>query len=158
MVSEVALNGQDPTLISFRAVQLFHSRSIQLLVAQSFSKNAGLYGERLGALHIPCASAEEAQNVTQQLKVINRREISSASRFGADVVSTTIYEMNATALIDTQMAMIFDDPGLMRVWQADLKGMCRRVTDMRQGLVDLLAKFGTPGDWSHIVQQRGMFA
>ena len=80
---------------SCRAVRFFHSRSIQLLVAQSFSKNAGLYGERLGALHIPCASVEEAQNVTQQLKVINRREISSASRFGADVVSD-LHHMGST--------------------------------------------------------------
>ena len=56
------------------------------------------------------------------------------------------------------MATIFDDRRLMQVWQADLKQMCARVSDMRRGLVDLLIKFGTPGDWSHIVQQRGMFA
>ena len=60
--------------------------------------------------------------------------------------------------MNTQMATIFDDQGLMQAWQADLKEMCRRVSEMRQGLVDLLTRFGTPGDWSHIIQQRGMFA
>lgn len=60
---------------------------IPLLVAQSFSKNAGLYGERLGVLHIMCANSESSSKVVQQLKYINRREISSACRYGAEVVS-----------------------------------------------------------------------
>ena len=57
------------------------------LVCQSFSKNAGLYGERLGVLHINCGSAETVEKVTNQLKVMTRREMSSVAKYGADLVS-----------------------------------------------------------------------
>ena len=34
------------------AIRLFADRGFSLLVAQSYAKNMGLYGERVGALHI----------------------------------------------------------------------------------------------------------
>jgi aspartate aminotransferase len=61
-----------------------------MLVAQSFSKNAGLYGERLGALHIRCTDAVTATRIVQQLKYIARREISSPGRYPAEIVSKTL--------------------------------------------------------------------
>jgi len=36
--------------------------------------------------------------------------------------------------------------------------MANRIASMRQALVDNLKKAGSPHDWSHITQQRGMFA
>ena len=34
------------------SIRLFADRGFSMLVAQSFAKNMGLYGERVGALHL----------------------------------------------------------------------------------------------------------
>ena len=41
---------------------------VRPLVCQSFAKNMGLYGERVGCFSIVCADAEEAERVTSQVK------------------------------------------------------------------------------------------
>ncbi|KAK8845535.1 hypothetical protein IAR55_006250 [Kwoniella newhampshirensis] len=124
-----------------RAIELFASRGISMCIAQSLSKNAGMYGERLGALHVLCGSAKSTQLVKQQLKVLTRREISCAPKYGADLVS-----------------VVCSDHDLRDMWEKDLRHISFRITSMRQALVDRLNKLGTPGDWSHIIRQQGMFA
>eukprot|EP01094_Clydonella_sp_ATCC50884_P022767 TRINITY_DN529_c1_g1_i11.p1 TRINITY_DN529_c1_g1~~TRINITY_DN529_c1_g1_i11.p1 ORF type:complete len:286 (-),score=58.97 TRINITY_DN529_c1_g1_i11:100-957(-) len=42
------------------AIRLFARRMPELFVCQSFSKNLGLYGERLGCMHVMCADQETA--------------------------------------------------------------------------------------------------
>ena len=44
------------------------SLGVRPLVCQSFAKNMGLYGERVGCFSIVCADAEEAERVTSQVK------------------------------------------------------------------------------------------
>ena len=53
---------------------------------QSFAKNAGLYGERVGALHIVAPTTETAAHVKSQLSVLTRSEISNPPAYGARVV------------------------------------------------------------------------
>ncbi|WRT63129.1 uncharacterized protein IL334_000032 [Kwoniella shivajii] len=124
-----------------QAVELFASHGIAMCVAQSLSKNAGMYGERLGALHVFCGTVSSTKLVKQQLKVLTRREISCAPKYGADLVST-----------------VCSDPKLRAMWDSDLKHISGRIIAMRHGLFDRLVKLETPGDWSHIIRQRGMFA
>jgi aspartate/tyrosine/aromatic aminotransferase len=50
------------------AVRYFISQGFQMLVTQSFAKNLGLYGERVGALHIVAQSAGVAAKILSQLK------------------------------------------------------------------------------------------
>jgi Aminotransferase class I and II len=50
------------------ALRLFLSAGAPMLLAQSFAKNMGLYGERAGALHVVCGSAEEAKRVESQVR------------------------------------------------------------------------------------------
>lgn len=124
------------------AVRHFVSRrSIPLLICQSFAKNAGLYGERVGALHIVSATQEQSNAVLSQLAVIQRSEISNPPAFGARVVK-----------------MILTDPALYAQWERDVKDMAGRIIDMRHRLFDLLTKqLKTPGNWDHILKQIGMF-
>jgi aspartate aminotransferase len=68
------------------AVRHFVERRIPLLVCQSFAKNAGLYGERVGCLDVVSTSVEEAARVKSQLSVLQRAEISNPPIFGARVV------------------------------------------------------------------------
>jgi len=41
-------------------VRLFESKGLEMMIAQSYSKNFGLYGERVGALSIVCGTADAA--------------------------------------------------------------------------------------------------
>ena len=42
------------------SVRLFAARGMELFVAQSYSKNLGLYSERIGAMNVVCTSADAA--------------------------------------------------------------------------------------------------
>lgn len=56
------------------------------------------------------------------------------------------------------MTLVCRDPELFAQWQSDIKVMASRVTSMRKRLYDLLVEHQTPGEWAHILSQRGMFA
>jgi aspartate/tyrosine/aromatic aminotransferase len=49
-------------------IRYFISEGHQMIVAQSFAKNMGLYGERIGALHIVTSNKDTADKVLSQLK------------------------------------------------------------------------------------------
>ncbi|KAL2939959.1 Aspartate aminotransferase chloroplastic [Bienertia sinuspersici] len=54
------------------SVRLFAARGMELLVAQSYSKNLGLYAERVGAMNVVCSSTDAATRVKSQLKRLAR--------------------------------------------------------------------------------------
>jgi aspartate aminotransferase len=54
------------------AIRLFEREGHSLLLAQSYAKNFGLYGERVGALSVVCKDAAQAKVVLSQLKLIIR--------------------------------------------------------------------------------------
>ncbi|KAE8374464.1 pyridoxal phosphate-dependent transferase [Aspergillus bertholletiae] len=112
-----------------------------LCVAQSFSKNFGLYGERVGALHVVAPSDVSIQGANSQLSLIARGEYSNPPRFGAQIVET-----------------VLTDPRLRHQWQQDLNTMSSRIKSMRTQLRTRLQDLATPGDWSHIESQIGMFS
>jgi aspartate aminotransferase len=62
-------------------------KTLDVARAQSFAKNAGLYGERVGALHVVSPSPEAAGRVKSQLSVLQRSEISNPPSHGARLVS-----------------------------------------------------------------------
>jgi aspartate/tyrosine/aromatic aminotransferase len=49
-------------------VRYFLQQGFNMLVAQSFAKNMGLYGERVGALHIVVSNQDLADKVLSQIK------------------------------------------------------------------------------------------
>ena len=53
---------------------------------QSFSKNAGLYGERVGALHIIGADCDGVARIRSQLSLLQRSEIGNPPAHGARLV------------------------------------------------------------------------
>lgn len=60
---------------------------------QSFAKNAGLYGERVGALHVVSSDKETADRVRSQLSVLQRSEISNPPSHGARLVSCPCFSL-----------------------------------------------------------------
>ncbi|KAF7793108.1 hypothetical protein EIP86_004216 [Pleurotus ostreatoroseus] len=124
------------------AVRRFVERKVPLLVCQSFAKNAGLYGERVGALHVVAPSQEAATRVKSQLSVLARSEISNPPAHGARLVS-----------------LILNDAALFELWKQDIKTMAGRIIEMRHELHKLLThELKTPGNWDHIINQIGMFS
>ena len=53
------------------ATRKFLDDGHSLLVAQSFAKNFGLYGERTGMLSVVCADKPMAERVLSQLKLVD---------------------------------------------------------------------------------------
>ncbi|KAL0297277.1 UNVERIFIED_CONTAM: Aspartate aminotransferase 3, chloroplastic [Sesamum radiatum] len=123
-----------------QSVRMFAKDGGECLVAQSYAKNMGLYGERVGALSIVCRSADVASRVESQLKLVIRPMYSNPPIHGASIVAT-----------------ILKDRSMFQEWTIELKAMADRIISMRQQLFDALRSRGTPGDWSHIIKQIGMF-
>ncbi|KAI9501398.1 Aspartate aminotransferase, cytoplasmic [Coemansia spiralis] len=123
------------------AVRLFVSRGFELLVAQSFAKNMGLYGERTGCLHAVTQSADLVPAVSSQLNRLSRATISTASAYGAKVAG-----------------VVLQDPALYAEWLDNMAEMSSRIKTMRDLLRDKLVALGTPGSWDHVTRQIGMFS
>ncbi len=122
-------------------VQQFVASGLDSFVATSFSKSFSLYGERVGALSVVCASRDEAQRVLSQLKITIRTNYSSPPTHGAQVVAT-----------------VLETPTLRAMWEQELATMRQRIRQMRHLLVDKLAAAGVSRDFGFIVRQRGMFS
>ncbi|KAG2334298.1 hypothetical protein Bca52824_005478 [Brassica carinata] len=123
-----------------KPIRMFVADGGECLVAQSYAKNMGLYGERVGALSIVCKAADVAGRVESQLKLVIRPMYSNPPIHGASIV-----------------AVILRDRNLFNEWTLELKGMADRIISMRKQLFEALRARGTPGDWTHIIKQIGMF-
>ncbi|KKY13502.1 putative aspartate aminotransferase [Diplodia seriata] len=127
------------------AVRHFVERGdVDMLVCQSFSKNAGLYSERVGALHVLCGSARVAANVLDQLRSLVRWEVSLSPAYGAELVS-----------------IVLGDEELKRRWLADLEAATGRMRALREELHALLTKGGEGAgglDWGHVMEENGLFS
>ncbi|GKD97351.1 aspartate aminotransferase, cytoplasmic [Tanacetum coccineum] len=73
-----------------QAVRMFVADGGECFAAQSYAKNMGLYGERVGALSIVCKSADVASRVESQLKLVIRPMYSSPPLHGASIVATIL--------------------------------------------------------------------
>ena len=123
------------------AIRKFVSDGHTLALVQSFSKNFGLYGQRVGSLSVVCKSPSDAASALSQLKIVVRPNYSNPPRFGATLVST-----------------ILGDDALRLQFKSECKSMADRITSMRSTLKDGLKVAGSVRDWSHITTQIGMFA
>jgi len=122
-------------------VRLAASMGIDFLCANSYSKTFGLYGERIGALSVSCADAEEAERVRSRLKLAARATYSNPPTHGMAIVST-----------------VLGDPELRALWADELVAMRERIKAMRAALVEALHAAGVDDDLSFITSQRGMFS
>lgn len=122
-------------------LRLFADKCDEILVASSFSKNFGIYGERTGAFTLVAANAEIAATVFSQVKSIIRVIYSNPPKHGAVLVAT-----------------ILNDAELRAEWEAELTAMRERIKKMRSLLVKTLKDRGVEQDFSFIERQNGMFS
>lgn len=73
-------------------IREFVRRGLQVVVAQSFSKNLGLYGERVGVLHVVAGSKEVAVRAGDQLRSFARWTWASPPRYAATLAKIVMEE------------------------------------------------------------------
>lgn len=121
-------------------VRYFVKKGHLPFVAQSFSKDMGLYGERIGTLSIVCQNTLECKLVESQLKIIIRPLYSIPPIYGARLVR-----------------MVLSDPGLRSLWLKEAKMMADRLASMRRALRFELEALGSTLSWRHLTEEVGMF-
>jgi aspartate/tyrosine/aromatic aminotransferase len=114
---------------------------VELLVANSYSKNFGLYNERAGALTIVAKDAAAAETLLSHMKQVIRANVSSSPAHGAAIVAT-----------------VLTDPDLREEWEREVGEMRDRINAMRHLFVETLNEKGVQRDFSFIARQRGMFS
>jgi aspartate/tyrosine/aromatic aminotransferase len=123
-----------------KAIRLFAEEGHEMVVANSFSKNFGLYAERVGALFIATHSEVVAQRLLSKIKVIIRTNYSNPPMHGASIVSH-----------------ILGSRTLRKEWEHEVAQMRERIHTMRHGLVDALAIKCKNHDFSFLKQRNGLF-
>ncbi|MGR3808406.1 amino acid aminotransferase [Pasteurella testudinis] len=131
-------NGLEEDALGLRTFAANHN---ELLVASSYSKNFGLYNERVGAFTLVAADQTTAETAFSQIKSIIRTIYSNPSSHGASAV-----------------ALVLGDAELKADWIAELAEMRQRIKTMRQKFVELLQEYGAQQDFSFIIEQNGMFS
>lgn len=124
-----------------KALRRVVGAGLPVLLAQSFAKNFGLYGERCGTLSVVCKDAQQKDIVASQLRCIIRPMYSSPPKHGSSIVRT-----------------VLSDPQLTDQYYQECAGMAERIQTMRTQLVVALKEAGSQHDWSHVTDQIGMFA
>ncbi|KAJ4017644.1 hypothetical protein NW752_001548 [Fusarium irregulare] len=119
---------------------LIEDLGLEAAICMSFAKNMGLYGERVGLTAIVTNSEEAKRTVFSLLQNAQRQTVSNPPVYGARIAAT-----------------VLSNPETMKQWHQDLVTMSSRIRSMRKKLYDGLVRLETPGDWSHIVNQTGMF-
>ena len=123
-----------------KGLRLLAERVPEMVIATSYSKNFGLYRERVGALQIINAESKTAQVTQAQLGSTVRGIYSMPPAHGAAIVET-----------------ILADSLLYKKWDHELTGMRNRINKLRESLsTDLTDQTGR--DFNFINRQKGMFS
>lgn len=123
------------------AVRRFAGSGRPLFVSSSFSKSFSLYGERVGALSVVCASADESARVLSQLKRVVRTNYSNPPTHGGQIVSA-----------------VLGSAELRSIWEGELKQMRERIRSMRTKVVEKIQSRVPQAHFGFVLRQRGMFS
>ncbi|SAK44736.1 aromatic amino acid aminotransferase [Caballeronia pedi] len=122
------------------AIRELVRQNVPAFVANSFSKNFSLYGERCGALSVICESAEAAARVLGQMTSAVRANYSNPPTHGAKIVTR-----------------VLTTPALRQSWEEELASMCTRIARMR-GEIHARLRGNVPDAMlARYLEQRGMF-
>ncbi|KAH3671482.1 hypothetical protein OGAPHI_000184 [Ogataea philodendri] len=121
------------------ATREFAKQGLELIMCQSFSKNLGLYSERVGALHVVSDSPENSAVVADNIRYLFRAEASSAPAYGARI-------------------MIESATNDMELWKEDIRNAVADLNYRRKTLHNYLTtELKTPGNWDTLLSQKGLF-
>lgn len=113
----------------------------EALVCNSFSKNFGLYAERVGGITAVSNDEESAKAMLSQIKLTIRTMYSNPPLHGGAIVDT-----------------VLNDSELRQVWETELAEIRDRILDLRAKFVQAMEAKLPERDFEYILQQRGMFS
>lgn len=113
----------------------------EAIVCNSFSKNFGLYSERVGAVSVVTGDADATAAVRSQLKRLIRSNYSNPPRHGGTIVAT-----------------ILGDDALRARWREELDEMRGRIRGLRVAFVGEMKRQAPGHDFSFLLEQHGMFS
>jgi aromatic-amino-acid transaminase len=140
-VFDMAYQGFGTSVDADAAFVRRYAERASCLVANSFSKNFSLYGERCGGLSVVCRDADEAERVLGQLKLAVRRSYSNPPMTGGLLVAT-----------------VLGDDELRAQWTREVDGMRNRMDSMRKLLAEHIRTLSNEVDVDFLLSQRGMFS
>ena len=112
-----------------------------LLICSSFSKNFGLYRERVGAFTLVAEDSDAKEKAFSHVKIAIRTNYSNPPSHGGAIVTA-----------------ILSDEALRDCWEKELATMRMRIHKMRSLFVKTLTEKGVQRDFNFITQQQGMFS
>ena len=122
-------------------LRMLANRVPEMVVANSFSKNFGLYRERAASLSMVFADTAQADAGFSQLLNVARGIYSMPPAHGSTIVDIILHSDELTAL-----------------WQGELTQMRQRIAGLRAQLVESLNALQHARDFSFIARERGMFS
>lgn len=123
-----------------QAIRYFAQQGHEMLVAYSYSKNFGLYGERVGFLTVIFSDSQLRSAIASQVRRLIRSNYSNPPLHGARIVTTILKSYN-----------------LSEEWKKELHNMSERIREMRKALIaELLVKGNDPA-LSSMQYQKGLF-
>ncbi len=122
-------------------VRLLAEQLPELMVANSCSKNFGLYRERTGTLFVMTEDETQAQAVASYMHKIARGIYSMPPAHGAGIVET-----------------LLSDQELVTAWHQELVDVRQRIKSLRKLLADAIQKNSGNDSFRFIEKQCGMFS
>ena len=122
-------------------VRILAAAIAEIIVCSSFSKNFGLYNERVGAITIKGATQETVDKAFSHVKIVIRQIYSNPPSHGGAIVAT-----------------IMNSPELRKEWEGEVAEIRQRIKQMRELFVTTLKAKGIKQDFSFLTHQYGMFS
>ena len=123
------------------AVRHFLAAGHQMLIANSYSKNFGLYGERIGGFYVVTSDVGTTERIKSQVMRIIRANYSNPPLHGSRII-----------------AAVLASDSLRQEWETELATMRERISGMRKALAEGLNAGGSSVDFSFMHKQNGMFS
>lgn len=121
-------------------VRLAMSKLPEVMVANSCSKNFGLYRERTGAILVLSESVNQTQAAGSQVLGAARRSYSMSPYHGGGIVGH-----------------LLSDPKLTEDWKAELNAVRERMSVLRVGLAEGLNQAQSKINFDFVAKSNGMF-
>lgn len=111
-----------------------------VIVCTSFSKNFGLYKERIGALTICYPTEETKINNHNKVSACIRSTYSNPPAYGAEIINT-----------------ILESEELTNLWQKELSAMRNRIKNIRTSFIERIRQKQNQLNLDYISNQKGLF-
>lgn len=135
------VSGDPDSVHDTGSIRAFAKAGVPMLLAATFGKCFSLYGERVGILSIPSPNEETKKRMQKQMILLARSQTGASPSFGAKIVE-----------------IILTDPELKLLWKKDLNEIATELRSRRRLFREELETLQTPGRWSFVTDQVGMFS